>query len=350
MAESTLSKSYTDLLDAVGEYLMFPTSTADWTDDQTAQADRYVQDGYRTFLNPPVMPEELQTNPKSARAHRWSFLSPAATLALGGTLASASDGTVSTVGVFDSDTYLTWLPSLVHVGDIVAITDSTSDVATVGSYLVAAVTEASITLADYSATGNATGVVFTVTANRDYNLSEDYGGIIGEVTNEPGDGRFIRMEMVSEGALRALRASVTASSGTPQKYAIVAKAPTGTTGQRWLLMVWPDVDAAYTLHYRYNALPNKLNSSTNLYPLGGMQFGDAIEACCLWAAERKGNRERGPKYAEAIEALRSAIATDRAMSTPDSLGVSRADGWSGVPSGYSSPWTRATFEGVEYPT
>ena len=45
MAEPTLSLTYTDLTEAVGHFLGYGGTTANWSADQTAEIDDIVQSG-----------------------------------------------------------------------------------------------------------------------------------------------------------------------------------------------------------------------------------------------------------------------------------------------------------------
>ena len=66
MAESTLTLSYTDLIEMVGRYLGYGGSSSNWSTDQTNRVDDLIQTGIRQFYYPP---------PPFA-GHRWTFLHP----------------------------------------------------------------------------------------------------------------------------------------------------------------------------------------------------------------------------------------------------------------------------------
>lgn len=73
MAESELSVAYADLLAEVAAFLGYGSDSASWSDEQRAEADRYVQAGVRRFYYPPAAEG-------SEAGYSWSFLSPVATL------------------------------------------------------------------------------------------------------------------------------------------------------------------------------------------------------------------------------------------------------------------------------
>ena len=78
MAESTLSLTYPDLLQQVSQFLFGKWTTTDLTVAELAQCDAHIQSGYRRFLVPAPLPEDVQ--PRSSTGHVWSFLHPTATL------------------------------------------------------------------------------------------------------------------------------------------------------------------------------------------------------------------------------------------------------------------------------
>lgn len=72
MAESTLSVSFKELKATVGHYLGHG-GTEEWTPEQDAEIERYVQAGVRQFYYPPAV-EGIEAG------YNWSFLEPKTTL------------------------------------------------------------------------------------------------------------------------------------------------------------------------------------------------------------------------------------------------------------------------------
>jgi len=72
MAESTLSITFDKLKAAIGFYLGFGGSD-DWTADQDAEIEGYVQAGVRQFYYPPAV-EDVEAG------YTWSFLTPKTTI------------------------------------------------------------------------------------------------------------------------------------------------------------------------------------------------------------------------------------------------------------------------------
>ena len=79
MAESTLTQTYTDLLQSVGHLLGYGRDSTAYSTNQTADCDAAVQKGYRWFLHPASIPVGKDQSPI---VHDWSFLTPIATLSL----------------------------------------------------------------------------------------------------------------------------------------------------------------------------------------------------------------------------------------------------------------------------
>lgn len=72
--ESLLSLSYIQLMEAVGDYLGFGTSMADYNDSEKKRCNVIVQAGLRQFYRP--------IRAASGRVHEWGFLKPVQTLSL----------------------------------------------------------------------------------------------------------------------------------------------------------------------------------------------------------------------------------------------------------------------------
>ena len=72
MATSTLKLTYYDLIERVGEYLGVGMSPSG---DALARVRARIEDGYRRYLSPPILPGERAP-------HLWSWLAPTTTLAI----------------------------------------------------------------------------------------------------------------------------------------------------------------------------------------------------------------------------------------------------------------------------
>lgn len=75
MAASGLSIGYPDLLATVGEYLGYGSDRSQWSTEQEAEIDKYVQSGIRQFYYPPAVNAQVA-------GHEWTFMKPTAQLTL----------------------------------------------------------------------------------------------------------------------------------------------------------------------------------------------------------------------------------------------------------------------------
>ncbi len=73
MAESSLSLGWAELKQAVGKFLDYGSTIANWTAAQITEIEAIVQSGIRRVYYPPAI--------DGAAAHEWSFLRPSTTLA-----------------------------------------------------------------------------------------------------------------------------------------------------------------------------------------------------------------------------------------------------------------------------
>lgn len=307
MAESTLSFTYTTLLREVGHFLGFGYDTSSYSSNQTSDADFIVQSGYRQFLFPPVL---------DGKVHIWSFLSPAAEIDV---FASIDDWAASTAYV---------------VGDWVVPTTANTYIYQCTTAGTSHTAEPSWTTTEDDTTTESTGVVWTchaldyLTSCDDYdtifnfNLPDDFGGAVGNFTFSEA-GLYWPVPVVGEGQIRSLR-SQSDYTGKPKYVAIRPLANDGSTGQRFELMVWPNLSGSYTLHYKYNVLTSQLTTGAP-YPLGGMQHTETILQSCLAVAERRRDDQKGIQWDMFVERLGASIAYDRQIMTPAFLGYN-ADG------------------------
>ena len=165
-----------------------------------------------------------------------------------------------------------------------------------------------------------TTTLSTVAGTEDYTLSANFGGMIGIATYATADNRWSPIETTGEARIRLLRQrdSGTAQSN-PRFMAIRPMSSDGSNGQRFQLMLWPDPDKAYTVSYRYHALPSKLTAG-NPYPLGGEAHAETILASCLAVAEARQENNAGIHTANFMQRLQASISYDRLMHTPEASG------------------------------
>lgn len=154
----------------------------------------------------------------------------------------------------------------------------------------------------------------------DYNLSADFGGLLGSITYAGTDNRWFPVEMTGENRIRLLRQrDFTDVNSDPKLAAIRPKSSDGSNGQRFELLLWPTPDKAYTLSYKYHALANKLTTG-NPYPLGGEAHAETILESCLAVAETRMDNVAGIHSAAFQSRLNASISYDRKLHTPERMG------------------------------
>lgn len=150
----------------------------------------------------------------------------------------------------------------------------------------------------------------TVAGGFDYTLPDDFGGLDGSMTFDPDDDGYESIRQVGEAQIRHLQHG-SPSSGIPRLCAVRPKTTTGTTGQRFELLLFPTPNAVYTLSYRYNVLPSKLTQSAP-YPYGGSAHSETLLQSCLAIAEQRADNdaEKLYHYKLFLDRLRASIALD----------------------------------------
>ena len=178
----------------------------------------------------------------------------------------------------------------------------------------------------------------------DYDLPDTFGGLIGDQITINESGLYQPIPVRGEGQVRAAhRAS--SLTGRPQYAAVRPKSSTGSTGQRFELLVYPTPDGVYTMEYRFNVLTGKLTVSLP-YPLGGAEHGDTIMESCLSVAEQIKNNERGLHTLAFKERLAASVSYDRRMFSPPTLGYNGDN--SDSRGGHSVAVRYPEYEGVIY--
>jgi hypothetical protein len=186
---------------------------------------------------------------------------------------------------------------------------------------------------------NPNATLSVVAADYDYDLPNDFGGVIGEFNYAAGMARP-PIPIVGEGQVMAARARANLSS-YPKVAAIRPKPPTGTAEQHYEVLFYPTPDASYVLSYRYNVLTNRLTTSAPR-AVGGMRHRQTLIESCLAQAEG-GNDEEGVHFRAFLRALESSIAYDRSMMAPQTLGY---NGDPGDAVGSIQRTGRVTYNGV----
>lgn len=302
MAESQLSLSLTDFCRTVGRYLGWGrddivTPTV-WSTDQQAILLEICNAAYRQVL----------------RAHDWNFMEPTTSLDVWPDIA-VSTTTITATDVANSvvtASAATFYESM--IGSSLSVTDGST-------YTITAYTSSTVIIIDGNANSECgAGATFTIDSpDYVFPLPADFGGIVGPMTFEPNEG-FAGVSVVGEGKIRNLRQRGD-TTGRPQFVAIRPKTcASGTVGQRYEALFWPDPDSHYSLSFKYRKLIDDLDT-TNIYPVGGMQHSELFMAACLAVAELRENDIHGEHNAEYQRQLTQSIRKDQTDTTPEYFGT-----------------------------
>lgn len=135
--------------------------------------------------------------------------------------------------------------------------------------------------------------LITAQGQSNYSLSDNFGGLIGDLTYpspkpaQRGITGQNRVAIIAEMQIRTVLAG-NSKQGAPAYCAVRPLMPDagGTGGTRWQLVIYPIPDAAYTLNYAYQTIPEKV-SLANPYPVGGAVHAETILESCLACAESR---------------------------------------------------------------
>ena len=307
MAEPTLSLAWGDILNEVYEFVFGGGDkgyTGETDTDRTRLVERHCNSGLRVFYSSPLI---------EGRTHDWSFLMPAANLTLN---ASYSTGTIAyddTGGANENQVTLsggTWT-SWAASGKI--------DISGTSYPILKRVSDSILTLGPTDNPGSDVAASTSYSLHQDdYDLPDDFGSLLGNLTFSQVDNALQPVEIIGEGRIREMRQrdySVSYSSQDPFYGAIRPKQRTANDmGTRYEILFWPDVTASATLTYRYRVMPDKPVSgsgSTSDRIYGITQHGQTILYSCLAEAERRMDGERGPMWQQFQELLAASVIRDR---------------------------------------
>lgn len=158
----------------------------------------------------------------------------------------------------------------------------------------------------------------------DYELPDDYGGIVGSLTYAAEDNTPSPVIKVPEYHILQQRGRSTNTSGFPRYFAERSVVSDGLRAQRWMIRFWPTPDGDYTLLGKYRVHPGGM-SENRPYPYGGVEHSQTILESCLAAAEQQ-NGEEGIHTRAFLNALSASIQYDRANRTPDFHGYNGDSG------------------------
>lgn len=308
MAESTLSIDYDSLREEIAFYLGYGRSSANWSTDQTSSINSVLKSGLRQFYAPPRLPGDATT-------HSWHFMNPVTTLTTGTTTGTMS-GTATTTLTATTSVFSSRMANpLSDFATTVTFTTSGT------SYTISGYTSGTVVTLSSTAAAEASGDTFTISAQRDFDLPDDFGGMNGTFTYSSSNYHG-EIKRIAENQLREFRRGNT-TAGFPIYCAIRPLTTAGTSvGQRFEVMFYPNPDATYILSYSYTPLTDVLNG-TIIYPYGGATHAETILCSCLAVAEQRLDDRKGEKWNDFMQKLQTSIDLDREAWTPESLGYNK---------------------------
>lgn len=148
------------------------------------------------------------------------------------------------------------------------------------------------------------------TAN--YDLPDGFGGFFDpELSFSAADNQFWPVKNTSVPMILQSRqyANLTAAI-QPTLFAVNAKTPTGSTGQRFEILLFPTPIADGTLNGSYYANPDATTDALP-YAQGGAIHSETLLTSCLAAAELERDKKSGPLKVEYNEALAKSLAHEK---------------------------------------
>lgn len=302
MSESTLSINRDDLLKAVGNMLGLGIDVVSWDDaDFTTRVNMCVDIGCRWVYEPDLMPNEAQV-------HIWSFMQPRLTsFNLNQQYGTGTVTIVAGVVTGSGTVFPSWAADAELVVDGV-------------SYSVASLIGDTLLNLDDTTVTAAAGTSYTL-QQIDYVLPDLFGGFRGDLfLDQSSTSQGYVLQRTSKEELLALQKSGVADfASQPCRFSVFPQDQTGSSGQRWLMSVWPTADSAYTVSGYYTINPYRLTSSLP-FPMGGLPLSECLREAVLGAAEIEFKGEAGIHTQMFQRKLQAAISYDRQMSNPGILG------------------------------
>lgn len=191
-----------------------------------------------------------------------------------------------------------------------------------------------------------------VAGTETYDLPDDFNGFTATELQYSGDGRvWYPLSLVTLQQIQRERqrlATGATFSGAPSLASYAPKVGDGTLGQRWLLDVFPNPDAAYTLAGSYYSNPYQI-TGLKPYPMGGQPHSLTLESAVCAAGEKKINgMQDGPHYRDYLAQLQASITHDQAyLASQRKLGMNHDQArLRSVP--YPRGYGIATYNGQQY--
>jgi hypothetical protein len=271
-----------------------------WNARAAERIEVILKDALRQFYFAPVIPNLYP------QGHKWTFLRPEAELSMNAPYSTGTVTVASGVVTLASGTFPSWAAS----GEV-TVGGETYSVNTRDS-------DSQVTLDDTSVDADA-GSTYEL-SEYEYALPDDFREISGTLNYLNKDDRWVSLPKLGPQVIRNRRSQRIYTS-TPNCYAVEVQpsTPTASAGQRWVIRFDPAPDAAYTVQYTYDILPDHITTAAP-YPYGGAAHGNTIKKACMAQVEYYRTGQHGPAHQAYMEALLQSISIDAKQSIPDNSG------------------------------
>jgi hypothetical protein len=302
MADPTLSMTFGDLVIRVAEYL----GIADYSGGAAAAPSdahdldlckRYVNDGYRSFIN---------------SYQRWQFLTPLFTISLspnyngtatavGSTTTLKDTARTEATGFFNG--YTIWFTGGTGAGQTALVSgySSVTQTFTFGAVAIAPDTTTTYEVAPSQCVAG--------DSRRYYMPDGFYGSFINPFTPPPNGG-YPNVNLVNEELIREMYAGASAAGYPTYAGVRPLQALATSSGKRWEVVFWPTPSTSYVLTARCRVYPDKMVNLTDKH-ICGPQFDEAIMASALAESERSRNDASSYHADNASKRIASAILLDK---------------------------------------
>jgi len=280
----------------------------DFLNEPAKDVDEAIKSGYRMALS-------ACRAPGQKGRHKWTFLSPLASLVVWPSVGVAAANPV--VGGYTESTDSTALaatadsfyPSM--VGHDITVT-------AVGTFTIKAYTSAKIIVVAGDA--STAGATWAMTSNGRFSLPDDFSSLAGDFTFAPGT-LYYRIETATAGELQRL-CEQQVYVADPSKATIMPRAVSAVHDPdqktRYEAWFWPTPSAVRTLTYRYNLRCEMPSSMVGF--IGPDDFHGLIQLACFSAAEMFWRGGPGSWTKMYLDALDQQIAEDEAANQPRNFG------------------------------
>ena len=159
--------------------------------------------------------------------------------------------------------------------------------------------------------------IITVSGTWEYELPDDFSHILGTFQFDSNIA-YPPLEERSLDFIMDMR-NVNSYSSYPEYYAYRPGHYTKELGQKHEVIFYPTIDAAYTLHYVYKLMPEKLSTDSDLH-IGGVDVTECLKQFCLAKAESEDEDNLGVQSQKVQSLLQQAINKDK-KKQPKNLGL-----------------------------